>query len=67
MSIISITIDTDNDAFQNEKEELNRIFRTLCRYEMIDGQTIRDCNGNECGHIEVLDGDLDRPRNGKQA
>lgn len=58
---ITITINTDNAAFQDGlyEYEVHRILTKLARKIAegcrIDGRIIRDYNGNECGSVVVED------------
>lgn len=61
MGRITITIDTDNAAFEEEGgHEVARILRTVAQDFVhledprdLDGKYIRDINGNRVGKIEV--------------
>jgi hypothetical protein len=60
MAFITITIDTDNDAFQHEGIEVARILRALAadvrpllRAESICGKPLLDANGNRVGGVLV--------------
>ena len=60
MADITITINTDNDAFcDDEGVELSRILHSLAnevqhrRVRAMDEHRIRDINGNCCGVVEV--------------
>ena len=55
---LTITINTDNDAFQGDAEEteIARILRDIadrCRREGVSSRKLRDFNGNTCGSLKV--------------
>lgn len=47
---IVISINADNEAFENEAE-LNRILNTVTG---VDGQKLRDVNGNTVGTVKII-------------
>lgn len=57
MSKLVITIDLDNDAFQEDQEgEVRRILRN---FPLLDGWKLHDINGNAVGLIEVKEDETD--------
>jgi hypothetical protein len=54
--MITITINTDNDAFQTppgERGEVHRILEELSKLGVYNGEIIRDINGNTVGKVEI--------------
>ena len=61
---ITITIRTDNAAFEDNPEtEVGRILRnyaaTIQTRGLVDGYGLRDGNGNTVGHVEIVAGDCE--------
>ena len=60
---ITITINTDNDAFQDSmlRYEVSDILRELSeeinRFGIVN-KPLRDINGNTCGKVEISNTDL---------
>lgn len=53
MSKLVITLELDNDAFQEDKEaEVRRILKD---FPLLNGWKLRDINGNAVGQIEIVD------------
>lgn len=55
---ITITINTDNEAFQPDADlEIARILERLAKewYSVGDGYKLRDYNGNTVGKVEITD------------
>jgi hypothetical protein len=56
---ITITINTDNAAFEDDPDEFGRILRHLAdmgqrgNYDAMDGKRIMDANGNKVGQVTI--------------
>ena len=61
---ITVTFDTENDAFHQEYNEVFNVFTDLAfkawvgKYDKPNVHAIMDTNGNACGAITVEEGKL---------